>query len=298
MLDLDSARKHRPANQLWVYFEWEAQSQPHTAVRPEIDGEFNLTMTHRFDSDIWAPYGSYRKLATPKLDHRNSLSDVFKRKTAEAIWLVSHWNTFSQREQLAQRLARNGIKISIFGQNCPTSISWATCLNSNNSDLPDKCRKVDFHSPKQCNQEIGNRYKFYFAFENTLCNDYVTEKLYNFLQLGTIIPVVYNAANMSRYAPPNSFINVADFENAEQLAEHLHRVGNDEKLYTSYLKWFPQYEIEEKYYERTYTKHFCTLCEGISKGTWTNGQQQHTYQSVNNWFQNKQQCYKANNQFI
>ena len=37
---------------------------------------------------------------------------------------------------------------------------------------------------------INNAYKIYLAFENSICEDYVTEKLYRTMQLGGIIPVV------------------------------------------------------------------------------------------------------------
>lgn len=53
-------------------------------------------------------------------------------------------------------------------------------------------------------------YKFYLAFENSICHDYITEKFYNALQYRTV-PIVYGGANYQALAPKGSFINVKDF---------------------------------------------------------------------------------------
>ena len=58
---------------------------------------------------------------------------------------------------------------------------------------------------------LGETFQFYLAFENSLCDDYVTEKFFNVL-LADMIPVVMNGANMSSIAPKNSYIDLKDFE--------------------------------------------------------------------------------------
>lgn len=50
------------------------------------------------------------------------------------------------------------------------------------------------------------------AFENSLCVDYITEKFFKVLNYN-VIPVVLNGVNMSAIAPPNSYIDLKDFEN-------------------------------------------------------------------------------------
>ena len=55
-------------------------------------------------------------------------------------------------------------------------------------------------------------YKFYLAFENSKCLDYVTEKFYNAL-LFSIVPVVYGGADYNAIgAPKNSYIDVRIFQ--------------------------------------------------------------------------------------
>jgi alpha-1,3-fucosyltransferase len=43
-------------------------------------------------------------------------------------------------------------------------------------------------------------YKFGLAFENSLCTDYVSDKLYTALENG-VLPVVYGEADYRAYAP-------------------------------------------------------------------------------------------------
>ena len=49
-----------------------------------------------------------------------------------------------------------------------------------------------------CKFIIASEYKFYLAFENSLCKDYVTEKLFRILKYN-IIPVVLNGAQNEFY---------------------------------------------------------------------------------------------------
>ena len=54
-------------------------------------------------------------------------------------------------------------------------------------------------------------YKFYLAFENALCPDYVTEKFFRTLKL-PVVPVVMGGDNYKNLVPPGSFIDVNNFK--------------------------------------------------------------------------------------
>ena len=57
-------------------------------------------------------------------------------------------------------------------------------------------------------------YKFYLAFENSICRDYATEKFYNPLFFSTV-PIVYGGADYDRFAPPHSYIDVRNFSSGK-----------------------------------------------------------------------------------
>ena len=57
---------------------------------------------------------------------------------------------------------------------------------------------------------LSKTYPFYLAFENSLCDDYVSERFFSSLHTD-MIPVVMNGANMSQIAPKHSYIDLKDF---------------------------------------------------------------------------------------
>ena len=73
--------------------------------------------------------------------------------------------------------------------------------------------------------------------------DYLTEKFYNLLPYN-LIPVVLNGANMTRLAPAHSHINVRDFNTTKDLADYLHMVDRDDKLFASYFWWREYYTVK------------------------------------------------------
>ena len=104
-------------------------------------------------------------------------------------------------------------------------------------------------------QEEWNLFQFYFAFENSLCEDYITEKFWKVLNFN-VIPVVLNGVNMSAVAPPHSYIDIKQFENIAgdillslfeetfmrryfitEAAKYLIKVSEDEELFASYFWW-------------------------------------------------------------
>ena len=58
------------------------------------------------------------------------------------------------------------------------------------------------------------------------------------------IPVVLGLANYSKFAPPNSYIEVSKFNSAKDLAEYLTFVGSDAQAYNSYFEWKDNYRFE------------------------------------------------------
>ena len=84
---------------------------------------------------------------------------------------------------------------------------------------------------------VAGHYKFFISLENTILDDYVTEKFYEGF-LTDAVMVYLGAPNAERYAPaPGSFVNALDFEGPAALAEFLTALAGDEARYGAYQAW-------------------------------------------------------------
>ena len=84
---------------------------------------------------------------------------------------------------------------------------------------------------------ITGHYKFFVSLENTIMDDYVTEKFFEGFMTDTVM-VYLGAPNAERYAPaPHSFINALDFEGPEALGRFVTELAGDEARYAAYQAW-------------------------------------------------------------
>ncbi|OXA54407.1 Alpha-(1,3)-fucosyltransferase C [Folsomia candida] len=227
----------RQEDQVWVYLNRESPDNSNHDL-PSYANLFNWTMTYRTDSDVLHPYAVIvdedttqdrmgRRLINP--DYSNWIN-LTRKKTKLAAWAVSNCNTDSKRENLVEKL-RQFVDIDVFGRcgnyTCPFGTD--TCFNF-----------------------IEETYKFYFAFENSLCDDYITEKFFYMLNR-TIIPVVFGAGDYASISPRHSHIDVRDFSSVRKLAEYLIYLDSNEEEYVKYFWW-------KKYYRVRQTDGWCKLC--------------------------------------
>ena len=123
-------------------------------------------------------------------------------KRAAAAWFVSHCATQARRELYVKRLKKH-LPVDIYGK-----CGKLECSRSNETE---------------CYLRAEQQYKFYLSFENSVCEDYVTEKFFNAMRYN-VIPVTYNGVNMSAFAPPHSHINTLDFKTVSALGKYLNKV--------------------------------------------------------------------------
>lgn len=109
-------------------------------------------------------------------------------------------------------------------------------------------------------------YIFYLAFENSNCDEYVTEKLWWNAYAKNSIPVVMGASKKSyrKLLPPNSYIDVDDFARPIDLAEYLLYINKTEQL-DSFYEWKRYFEVlNEHGYFQTESFHYCRACEALN----------------------------------
>ncbi|XP_012276310.1 glycoprotein 3-alpha-L-fucosyltransferase A isoform X2 [Orussus abietinus] len=203
----------RPPNQVWMLYFLECPYHTQTVKSAVV----NWTATYRRDSDIVAPYERWQYY-----DHRvmqiPQAMNYAANKTKKVAWFVSNCHPRNQRMHYAKELSKY-IQVDIYGAcgslRCPRSQSQA-CFDMLDAD-----------------------YKFYLAFENSNCKDYITEKFFVNGLGHNVLPIVMGAhpTDYARSAPHRSYIHVDEFESPKELAEYLHRLDNDDALYNSYFKW-------------------------------------------------------------
>lgn len=184
----------RSDNQLYVFVSLE--SPKYYPFDKMWNWFFNYTWTYKLDSDIIHPYFIVRnkrgEVVGPKINTRwrnvtrmrptqKSIVEKLKNKDIAAAWFVT--NCFGKSKRLIyghglnRALGKFNLSVDIYGQcgnkNCSRD-KWEDCLNM-----------------------VELRYYFYLAFENSHCEDYVTEKLMTALE-HYAIPVVLGGANYSR----------------------------------------------------------------------------------------------------
>ena len=99
--------------------------------------------------------------------------------------------------------------------------------------------------------------RFYLAFENSNCSDYVTEKFANAIGAGAI-PIVNGWRDSYEQKLPGSYIHVSDFENLENLSKHLASLLRNEDSFMEYHKWRLNYTAE-----KIHLQLLCQLCEKL-----------------------------------
>lgn len=148
-------------------------------------------------------------------------------------------------------------------------------------DIYGKCGplKCDMSADKThgdpCKKLLAN-YKFYLSFENSLWEDYVTEKLFNAMT-NFIIPIVYGGANYSRFIPPKSYINANDFVSVATLANYLSFLDDNPSEYIKYFWWRKYYKIVR---QSEMTK-FCELCVKLYSANQTKPK---VYHDIEKWW--------------
>ncbi|KAF2367832.1 Glycosyl transferase family 10 [Trinorchestia longiramus] len=230
-------RKTYPGATMVVY-EYEA---PPRSGAVGFTGIVDYTFGYRRDSDIVKTNG-YIRLRTEPL----SWSDIVTRNSRKfkmATWFVSNCQfDESERSQLSKTLQRNGVQVDIYGR-CGS----LTCPKRNS----------------QCLEMLETDYKFYFAFENSLCNQYVTEKFYKALRYSAV-PITYGLGHELTGAPKSSYIDVFDFPDVKSLADYIIYLDSNATAYNEYFRWQLTYEVDLHVRLR---EKLCELCQILVDGT-------------------------------
>ena len=222
----------RTPQQVWFYFVLE---NPLNVVMNAdgYAGVFNWTMSYRRDSEIYTPYGKFTPLKEGSTEYFTGHELAGKDK--QVAWLASNCQANKRMEYVME--LEEYINISIYG------------LCGDRKACPLKRR-----SPG-CNSLL-RRHKFYLAFENGNCEDYITEKYWENAIDNDAVPIVMGGADYKALAIPNSYIDVKDFASPKHLADYLLYLDANDTAYKEYFSW-------KKLYQRVAPNRACTLCKQL-----------------------------------
>lgn len=199
----------KPEHQVWVAWSYESEANYPWMLSDELKDIFDLWMTYHLDSDIVLPYYDYtfkEKLFTPPCE-----------KTKDVCMFISSPVNNSHRLEYLSELM-DYLPIDSYG-------SWRrNCMLDEDKGYVTKL-------------DIIKRYKFTIAFENAISQDYVTEKFFEPLIVGSV-PVYLGAPNIDRFSPgEHAFIDVRDYDSPKSLADAITESCQDISKYDTFLEW-------------------------------------------------------------
>ena len=145
-------------------------------------------------------------------------------------------------------------------------------------DVYGKCQELKCPEEQNCWAFLGRTYKFYMAFENTLCLDYVTEKAFEAYKYD-LVPVVYAWLNDSTILPPGSYINALDFKSHKDLADYLRYLDTHEEEYLKFFEWKRNYQLQQFGIRHV----LCEACAKLHRHLGRNEEQVQRHPSLVGW---------------
>eukprot|EP00057_Strongylocentrotus_purpuratus_P031286 XP_784168.3 PREDICTED: alpha-(1,3)-fucosyltransferase 11-like [Strongylocentrotus purpuratus] len=147
-----------------------------------------------------------------------------KKNFAPILYVQSHCDVAGDRDRFVKELMKH-IRVDSYGQ----------CLN--NKKIPeDLSNPIDSMESEQFYDFIS-KYKFHLAFENAICDDYITEKFFRPLHVGSV-PIYRGSPSAQDWAPSKrSFIDVNQFESPRQLAYFIKLLDENDDIYLVYVSF-------------------------------------------------------------
>ncbi|XP_048186329.1 alpha-(1,3)-fucosyltransferase 10 isoform X1 [Perognathus longimembris pacificus] len=233
--NVDSLPLPREAHHDWALFHEESPKNNYKLFHKPVITLFNYTATFSRHSHLPLTTQYLEGVEVLKslkylvpLQSKNKL----RKRLAPLVYVQSDCDPPSDRDSYVRELMTY-IQVDSYGE----------CLR--NKELPQELR-----SPASLDAEgfyrILAQYKFILAFENAVCDDYITEKLWRPLKLG-VVPVYYGSPSIADWLPSNrSAILVSEFAHPRELASYIRRLDYDDRLYEAYVEWKLKGEISNE----------------------------------------------------
>ena len=175
--------------------------------------DYPVTSQYIKDPKEWAEIPAVSTINKNRYQHEEGLAPI--------VYVQRDCNPPSDRDRYVKELMKY-INIDSYGP----------CLN--NKKLPENINGFhNFDNPEF--HAFLSKYKFNIAFENAICDGYMTEKLFRPLIIGSI-PIYLGSPSVLDWLPnENSAIFASDFSGPKELAHFLNDLNHEDEVYNTHL---------------------------------------------------------------
>lgn len=268
-IDFIDLPERKPKDIIWGLYHEESPRNVEALMHEPVLNLFNFSSTFSRYSHVPYPLQyleSFEDIKSTMFFIDTSEKNTYLEDIAPILFLQSDCETSTERDIYVEEL----MKIAQVD-------SYGACMN--NKQLPDKFSGDYLNNLNEDEfLKFVARYKFVIAIENGVCEDYVTEKFWRAIKVGSV-PIYYGSPSIKDWLPnKKSAILLEDFPTPKVLADHVNKLLEDDDLYETYIEHKIKQmvtngnllkELNERSYQldslKTVRKFECYVCEMLHK---------------------------------
>lgn len=217
----------RKAYHIWGLYHEESPRNLEELMHEPMLMLFNFSATFSRHSDVPFPLqylDSIEDITSRKYFVPTSVKNKYLNEISPIMYLQSDCETSTERDIYVKELMKF-IKVDSYG----------ICLN--NKELPKKFTEDYLNNLNEDGfLHFVARYKFVIAIENGICEDYITEKLWRPIKVGSV-PIYFGSPTIKDWLPNDkSVILLEDFPTPKVLSDHINKLLNNDTMYEEYLE--------------------------------------------------------------
>ncbi|KOB68981.1 Alpha-(1,3)-fucosyltransferase 10 [Operophtera brumata] len=217
----------KPEDTIWGLYHEESPRNVEALMHEPVLNLFNFSSTYSRHSDVPYPLQyleSFEDITSRKYFIETSEKNAYLKDIAPILYIQSDCETSTERDIYVKELIKN-IKVDSYG----------ACVN--NLKLPDKFTGDYLNNLNEDEfLKFVARYKFVISIENGVCEDYVTEKFWRAIKVGSV-PIYFGSPSVRDWFPnKKSAILLEDFPTPKVLSDHIYKLLKNDDLYETYLE--------------------------------------------------------------
>ncbi|KAJ0177377.1 hypothetical protein K1T71_007386 [Dendrolimus kikuchii] len=227
-IDFKSLPLPRKQNEtIWGLYHEESPRNVEELLHESVLSLFNFSTTYSRYSDVPFPLQhllSFEDITDNEYFMKTEDKNKFLNDIAPILYLQSDCETSTERDAYVKELMKY-IKVDSYGK----------CLN--NKKLPRKFTEDYLNNLDEDDfLKFTARYKFVIAIENGICEDYITEKFWRAIKVGSV-PIYFGSPSIRDWLPNNkSAILLQDFPSPKIMVEHIKKLLENDSLYEEHLE--------------------------------------------------------------